>query len=194
MILGVVGQIASGKGVFVDYLVKKYGFISFSLSSVVHEEAKKRGIKNYDRKTLQDIGDELRRKYGSDVLAKRIENKLEVMNYQLGGKRSFVIEGIRNPAEVEHLKKNPNFVLVGIKSKRTLRFKRLLKRAKPWDPKTWEEFLKIDRRDYGAHQEKSGQQVGRCIKMADYVLTNNKDLESFYEKVENLMNKLEVKS
>lgn len=194
MIVGVVGQIASGKGVLVDYLVKKYGFISFSLSTIVHEEVKKRGIKKIERKTLQDVGDGLRKKYGNDVLAKRAVEKLKVISSQLRGKNRFIIEGIRNPAEVEYFKKISYFVLIGIRAKRRLRFERILKRGKPWDPKTWDEFLKIDRRDYGINQEDSGQQVGECIKMADYILTNNKDLESFYKKIEKLIKKSKIKT
>ena len=68
--LGVVGQIACGKGVLVDYL-KRQGFASFSLSSILHDDLKKKGIKKFTRKTLQDMGDQLRKKYGREVLARR---------------------------------------------------------------------------------------------------------------------------
>jgi len=186
--IGVVGQIACGKGVLVDYLIKKLGFVSFSLSSILHDELKKRGIKEFSRKTLQDIGDELRKKYGDDILARRAMTYL-VRPDQISQSK-VVIEGIRNPGEIEFLKKNPNFILIGVKSKRTLRFQRLLKRAKPWDPKTYKDFLKIDRRDLGIGQQHSGQQVGKCLKYCDYVLTNNKNVSDFQSKVEKLIKKL----
>ncbi|MDH7476746.1 MAG: hypothetical protein QHH09_04815 [Microgenomates group bacterium] len=221
--VGVVGQIACGKGVLVDYLVKKHGFISFSLSTIVHQELKKRGIKDFNRKTLQDVGDDLRKKYGSAVLAKRalwqIKNIKKnhsggreeknpdssqsrgMFEASTGGNESetgpakqtplrIIIEGIRNTAEVEYLKKKPNFILIGVKAKRILRFKRLLKRQKPWDPKTYNDFLKVDRRDLGAGQDRSGQQVGKCLAYCDYVLTNNKDPVDFHRKVEKLIEKI----
>ncbi|KKP60362.1 MAG: hypothetical protein UR56_C0025G0013 [Candidatus Roizmanbacteria bacterium GW2011_GWC2_34_23] len=180
-IIGVVGQIASGKGILVNYLISHFDFISFSLSSIVHAELKKKGIKKYTRQTLQDKGDELRRRFGDDVLARRL---FEAINEQK--KDRIIIEGIRNPVEIEFLKKNSNFILVGVKANRELRFKRLLSRGKKWDPQTYEDFLKVDRRDIGVGQGKSGQQVGKCLAYCDYVLTNNKDLGDFDKKVEKL--------
>ena len=183
--VGVVGQIAVGKGVLVDYLIKKLGFTSFSLSSILHDELEKRKIKKFTRETLQNIGDELRNRYGNDVLARRAINKL-----LHEGEKHVVIEGIRNTGEVEFLKKNPNFVLIGVKANRELRFKRLLKRSKPWDPKNWTDFVRVDRRDLGIGQNKSGQQVGKCLAYCDYILTNNKDTTDFQRKVDNLMKKI----
>ena len=183
--VGVVGQIAVGKGILVDYLIKKLGFVSFSLSSILHEELKKRNIKKFTRETLQNVGDELRDRYGTDILARRAIKKLLNEN-----KNHVVIEGIRNTGEVEFLKKNPNFVLIGVKANRKLRFKRLLSRAKPWDPKNWTDFVRVDRRDLGIGQDKSGQQVGKCLAYCDYVLTNNKDTADFQRKVNNLVKKI----
>ncbi len=184
--IGVVGQIASGKGVLVDSLEKK-GFVSFSLSSILHDELKRQGVKKYTRKTLQDLGDQLRRKYGQDILAKKAITKIK--NLKLKNK-NYVIEGIRNTGEVEYLKKIPNFFLIGVKAKRKLRFQRLLQRSKPWDPKTNEQFMVVDRRDFGIGQDENGQQVKRCLRYCDYVLTNNKDVADFRRKVEKLVESL----
>ncbi len=180
LIIGVVGQIASGKGILVNYLTRHFGFASFSLSLIVHDELRKRGIRKFSRQTLQDMGDELRKKEGNDVLAKRV---IERLNRE----EKIVIEGIRNPAEIEFLKKNPNFILIGVKANRAIRFKRLLARGKQWDPKNWKDFVKVDRRDLGIGQGKSGQQVEKCFAYCDYVLTNNKDLAGFQKKIKELM-------
>jgi len=184
-IIGVVGQIASGKGILVKYLIEKLGFISYSLSSAVHREIEKKGIKKYTRQMLQDMGDELRREFGDEVLAQRI---IKAINEKK--KDKIVIEGIRNPGEIEFLRNNSNFILIGVKAIRKLRYKRLLIRGKKWDPKTYEEFLIVDKRDIGIDQNNSGQQVGKCLAYCDYVLTNNKDLKDFQRKVERLMGKL----
>ncbi len=182
--IGVVGQIAAGKEVFAEYLIKKYGFCTFSLSTVLHQELTKRGVDLFTRKTLQDIGDELRKKYGDAVLAKRA---IEILN---NDKRPVVITGIRNPAEVKYLRTIKNFILVAVKAQRKIRFKRVLQRGKPWDPKTWRDFYKTDRRDFGIGQEKSGQQVGKCIELADYTLMNNSNVGRFYGKIEKLIKKI----
>lgn len=210
--IGVVGQIACGKGVLVDAL-KEHGFVSFSLSSILHDDLKEKGITDFTRKTLQDMGDELRKKYGRDVLARRAIKKLTStgpaasfppvnappMNtgdapcrdpFLSRHPSKFIIEGIRNTAEVEYLKSLKNFTLIGVKAKRSLRFERLLKRKKPWDPKSWNEFLVVDQRDLGIGQDKNGQQVKRCLRYCDYVLINNKDIKDFQRKVKKLLDKI----
>lgn len=199
LIIGVVGQIAAGKGILVNYLTEKLGFTSFSLSTAVHREIEKKGIKKYTRRMLQDVGDDLRREYGDDVLAKRMLRQIESdkirynRSSQLNRLNRVVIEGIRNLAEIEFLKKNSNFILIGVKVNRKLRFKRLLQRAKPWDPTNWYDFLKVDRRDLGIGQDKSGQNVAECLAYSDYILTNNKSLIEFENKISNLINSLNIK-
>jgi len=210
LIIGVVGQIASGKGILVSYLTEKLGFTSFSLSSAVHREIEKKGIKKYTRQMLQDVGDEMRRREGDEVLARRVieaiqkqtiedrkskvkKNLFSIFNYQPPSsifyhRQSIIIDGIRNPAEIEFLRNNSNFILIGVKANRELRFKRLLFRGKEWDPKTYNDFVKVDRRDLGVDQNKSGQQVGKCLAYCDYVLTNNKDLGDFEKKIKKLNN------
>ena len=183
--IGVVGQIAAGKGVLVENLINKFNFTSFSLSTIVHEELEKKVIKKFTRETMQVVGNGLRCEYGDDILARRA---IERLNKQKMDR--IVIEGIRNPGEIEFLKKNSNFILIGIKTKKELRFKRLLSRDKPWDPKNWKQFLIVDRNDLGIGQNNSGQQVGKCLELCDYSLTNNKDRQDFEKKIEKLIHKI----
>lgn len=181
IIIGVVGQIASGKGILVKYLTERLDCVAFSLSSILHDELKKKKVEKFTRKTLQDMGDKMRKKEGDEVLARRVIRTLLKQ-----GKERVVIEGIRNPGEIEFFKKNTNFILIGVKAKRELRFKRLLSRGKGWDPKNYNDFIKVDKRDLGIGQDKSGQQVGKCLAYCDYTLTNNKDLKDFEKKIERL--------
>lgn len=177
--LGIVGQIAAGKGEVVKILKEQYGFVSFNLSSILHKILEEQGAKNFTRADLQDLGDKLRKEEGEGVLAKRAVKQLNRLNQH----RNMVIEGIRNPAEVNYLRTLPNFILVAVKARKAIRFKRLKKRAKPWDPKTWQDFLVIDRRDKGLGQKKYGQQVGRCVKMADLSVENNGSLNELGQRV-----------
>ena len=81
-IIGLVGPIACGKGVVADYL-KKQGYSSISLSSLLHDELKKRGVTSFTRTTLQDLGDELRKKEGDGVLARRAMQQLKAQSLKL---------------------------------------------------------------------------------------------------------------
>ncbi len=181
-IIGVVGPLACGKGVVAEYLIKNKGFASFSLSTIVHDELKKSGVTNFTRTTLQDIGDKLRMREGDGALAKRavaILKEKEVENV--------IIEGIRNPGEVEYLRTLPHFYLIAIDSKRELRYDRVIKRGKPWDPKDWESFEKVDCRDQGDKQNKSGQQVLACMQLADIKIENNGDLALLNKEIEKIV-------
>lgn len=175
-VIGIVGPLACGKGVVADYLIKNYGYTSFSLSYIVHEEAKKRGITELTRTILQDIGDDLRKKEGDGVLAKRAIKMLK--------SQKIIIEGIRNPGEVEYLCTIPGFFLIAVDALQEVRFRRVIERGKPWDPKDWETFLKVDGRDSVDKKNMSGQQVRACMKLADVELRNDTDLTQFYNDIE----------
>jgi len=208
--LGIVGQIASGKGEVVKILTEQYGFVSFNLSSILHKILDEKGITNFTRADLQDLGDKLRMEEGEGVLAKRAikylcHSRAMPAGRQEGGNsvsssrpsvsawrdplqgkssnslgmtgKKMIIEGIRNPAEVNYLRTLPNFQLIAVKAKKVVRFDRLKKRGKPWDPKTWGEFLIVDRRDKGLGQKKYGQQVGKCVGMANMEIQNNGDIK-----------------
>lgn len=175
-IIGIVGPLACGKGVVAEYFIKKYGYSSFSLSSIVHDELKKRGITEFTRTTLQDIGDDLRKQEGDGVLAKRAIQLLKNRKHA-----KFIIEGIRNPGEVAYLRTIPGFFLIAVDAPQKVRFERVLKRAKPWDPKDWKTFQKVDGRDQGDNKNNSGQQVRKCMEMADIQVENNTHITTLHD-------------
>ena len=165
MRIGLTGTKASGKGAVAE-LLKQMDFIYSSTSDRVREEAVARGKVNYTIKDLQDIGNELREKFGNEILAIKT---LELVK----GNEKVVIDGIRNLGEIEELKRQENFILIGVDAPQEKRFERLVKRARESDPKTWEDFLVMDKRDSGLGEESSGQQVRKCIEQADYFFYNN---------------------
>lgn len=179
-IIGIVGPFASGKGVVAEYLMNNFGYISFSLSTIVHDEVKRKGIVDYDRTILQNTGDELRKKEGDGVLAKRAIKKLQAKKNKL---HKVVIEGIRNPGEIAYLRSIPGFTLIAVNASQKIRFQRMLLRKKPWDPKDWETFKKMDERDGRDIKNTNGQQVQKCMEMADIQLQNNTSRDQFYEDI-----------
>lgn len=106
MIIGVTGTKASGKGEVAE-LFKGKGFIYLSLSDRVREEAMGRGLLNYTIKELQDIGNELREKFGNGVLVSRTLKMMEKS-------RNYVIDGIRNLGEIKELRKEKDFFLIAV--------------------------------------------------------------------------------
>ena len=60
MIIGLTGKNAAGKGEVAEYLKKK-GFVYYSLSDVIREEATEKGLE-HSRENLINLGNELRKK------------------------------------------------------------------------------------------------------------------------------------
>jgi dCMP deaminase len=185
MIIGLTGSIGSGKGIVSDFLKEK-DFVYLSLSDELREIAKEKKIE-LTRHNLQDLGNELRKEKGASVLAERVKNKIKTQKYI-----NVIVDGIRNPAEIKSLRKLDNFFLISVDAPKKIRFERVKKRSRESDPLTWEEFEKIDKRDF-SEKDKKGQQVGRCIKLADFKLINDKTLEDAEKKLEEILRKIEIK-
>lgn len=180
MIIGLTGRIASGKGVIALYFEAK-NFVYSSLSNAVREEAEKRGIE-ITRSNLQDLGNLVRNKEGAGAWARRIASKVK-------NRKDCVIDGIRNPAEIEELKKLQDFYLISVDAPKNIRYQRVLRRNKSSDPKDWRGFLKMDERDF-SEEDPLGQQVGKCMESSDFKLINDSSLEEFHKKIEKVYNQI----
>ena len=181
MLIGLTGRIASGKGQIVEYLEKK-GFEYYTISKVVREEAAKINIP-ITRESLQDVGNLIRRYEGSGGWIKRLIQRLDLS-------KNNIIDGIRNPGEIEELGKMKDFFLISVDCPQKIRFERVVSRNKASDAKTWETFLEMDERDFGIGESAEGQQVGKCMALADFHLTNNSSLEDFHEKIDEIYAKI----
>ena len=189
LVIGLTGTKAGGKGEVSEFL-KQQGFIYYSLSDIVREETRRRGIENYTVKDLQDIGNDLRTKGGLGVLAKMIIEKVRKDTEE--GKDRFIIDGIRNPGEVEELKKIEgfNFNLLAVDAPLEKRFEWINKRGRTTDMKKWEDFLKMDARDKGDGELKIGQQVHQCMATANFKIMNDSTIAALHEKVKEILDSI----
>jgi len=180
MIIGLTGANASGKGEAAGYLKSK-GFEYYSLSDILREEAKARGIKP-SRENLIRLGNELREKNGPSVLADFVIKKIK-------DKNNYIIDSIRNPSEVEAFRKVRGFTLVGVDAPVEIRFKRIVSRKRPGDPETLKEFMEKERMEN--MPSPANQQLGTCLKMADTVVINDSTVEEFHKKISDAIEKNE---
>jgi hypothetical protein len=65
-----------------------------------------------------------------------------------------------------------------------LRFRRQLERQRPGDPSTLDEFRRLDERDQGLGEDRDGQQVGACLRIADVTIVNDGTLGELEAKLE----------
>ncbi|MEM5829548.1 MAG: AAA family ATPase [Candidatus Aenigmatarchaeota archaeon] len=184
-VIGITGTIGSGKEVVKEALTRNFDCYSVTLSSVIQAKLKK----EVDRKTLQDMGNELRKKYGNFILAKLATDYLQ------RDKEMIIVDGIRNPGEVNYLRETfgDKFFLIAVDAPRELRWERIKNRGREGDPKTWEEFLVLDERDQGEGEPLYGQRVRECLQMADFLIINDCSLEKINEKVAKIVEELKVK-
>ena len=189
MIIGLTGRNAAGKGEVANCLKSK-GFVYYSLSDVIREEATKRGLE-HSRDNLIKIGNELRQNFAPNYLAAQINLKIKKI---LDGspKQNFVIDSIRSPFEAKELLKNKKFTLVGIDAPIELRFKRLLERNRIGDAKTLEYFKKQEEREN--LKSDTNQQLDETFKLSQEIIRNDGTLEQLHIKIGDLLNNLERKS
>ncbi len=178
-VVGLTGTIGSGKEIVREIIEKNTNSYSVVLSSLLKEDTlKKQGIM-ITREIRQNLGNELRKQYGNDILAKI------AVSFMQKNKDFLVIDGIRNPGEVDFLKTKfgVDFKLVAVDAPQQVRYERISQRKREGDPQTLEEFVKLDERDQGKEESDYGQQVRKCIEMADITIQNDGSLEDLERKV-----------
>jgi len=174
LVIGLTGENCAGKTTAVDHLSKK-GFYPLSLSDIIREELQAEG-KAVTRENLIQKGNDLRENQGPAILAVRAKEKMT-------HDKNYVIDSIRNPAEVEELKRLDNFFLIYITADSRIRFERLKKRGREEDPKTFEAFQEIEKLEM-ENAEKTKQNLKKTFEMADKKIENNGKEARFYEEVD----------
>ena len=185
MIIGLTGKNAAGKGEAASYLQSK-GFVYFSLSDELREEAREKGIEDI-REDLIKLGNELRKKFSLGYLASKINKKILLQKKER--KNNFVVDSIRNPGEINELKKNKGFILLGTDAPVELRFERAKKRGRAGEASTLQHFIKLEEKEN--FKNRSNQQLDKCLEMADKIIVNDSSLEEFYEKIDRFLKNIE---
>ena len=155
--------------------LRRLGFACHSLSDIVREEAARRGLPP-EREHLIRIGNLLRQEGGAGVLAERILPRL--------GQRD-AVDSIRNPTEVEVLRRLPSFLLAGVRAPAELRFERCRARARAGDPESFEEFRARERQEEGTLP--TAQQLSATFKLADVVVDNGGDIGQLHREIDRIL-------
>ena len=167
-IFGLTGKMGSGKDTLADILIV-YGFKKYVYSDVIKRELKKRNMEP-TRENLQNMGNILRERKGSDVLSKRIYEKI----MEEKAEKALVV-GIRNQGEVEFFKRLENFKLVWVEANDDVRMKRLIERGSKKDPSTDDMFQRLEEKE-----KTTG--ISKLKELADVVIENNGNVSELEEK------------
>jgi len=178
LILGFVGQMASGKGTAVAYLKKKYGASTYRFSGILTDILNRLYLPN-DREHLQKLSQCLRETFGEETLAKVMAEDVKNDTNNI-----IAIDGIRRPGDVVHLKNVPGFVLVYITADIEKRFERLSKRREKTDDlsKTFEQFKQ-------EHHNEAEIKIEEVAKDAAERIDNNETIYELHKQLDKLVNK-----
>ena len=171
MIIGLTGPNASGKGEAALYIRSK-GFSYRSLSDILREEAARLGIKPV-RGELIKLGNKLRREKGASYLAQQA-----IEEFKNG--KDYVVDSIRNPSEIEELRKIQGFILIGIDASLEARFERGVRRKRPGDAETLKDFIEKEEKENKNNPD--NQQLEKCLELADVTIVNDSTIKRLREK------------
>jgi dephospho-CoA kinase len=158
----VAGMPGSGKSIVVEEAVN-LGIPVYVMGDVVREET----LKRYGKVTpdlMVKTSRDLREEHGEEVIALRTIERVKPCE------KVVVIDGVRSLREVEVFKRYGSVITVAVHSSPKTRFERLLRRKRPGDPSTYDEFYERDMTElrFG---------LGDVIALADYVVVNEGDIE-----------------
>lgn len=182
MIIGITGTMGAGKDEAAKYFMK-LGFAYHQCSDIIRKQCMKKGIP-LTLENLTDQSNELRKQHGPGIFARIILERIKALDEQ----NSLVI-GIRNPAEIEELKKQGNFVLIAVDAPVETRYERTQHRAREDDKLGFDEFRDIEQRQRSG-TDSNAQQLDKTISMADFKIINDGSIKDLHEKLDDLMDYL----
>eukprot|EP01086_Lenisia_limosa_P017530 TRINITY_DN8819_c0_g1_i2.p1 TRINITY_DN8819_c0_g1~~TRINITY_DN8819_c0_g1_i2.p1 ORF type:complete len:119 (+),score=40.00 TRINITY_DN8819_c0_g1_i2:123-479(+) len=92
--------------------------------------------------------------------------------------QNFVVDSIRQPAEVEALSTLEGFSLFAFDADNKLRYERLKSRGRVGDSASFEDFVRDEEREMNNEQE-HGQRLRPTMNMAKATVLNNTTLDDF---------------
>jgi dephospho-CoA kinase len=102
-----------------------------------------------------------------------------------------VVDSIRNPAEVDVLRRIPGFLLLGVDAPMEVRFARAVARGRSGDGPTLEEFRAKEARENSP--DRTRQQLVATFAMADRIVRNEGTLGQLGQRVDEVLAELEIR-
>jgi dephospho-CoA kinase len=182
VIIGLTGRNAAGKGTVADWL-RAQGFAYTSLSDAIRAWLAEQG-KPASRDNLIWGGRTLRQAGGPGVLAERTLPLL-------ADGRDWVVDSIRNPAEVAVLRRCRGFRLVEVAAREEVRWQRLQARGRAGDARDFEEFRRQEGAELASGDQAAQQLVATSV-LADVVVSNDGDAWELHARMAGLVREWSV--
>jgi cytidylate kinase len=180
-ILGISGTDGSGKDSLAEMLVERHGWQYISVTDILREEAKKRGM-SLQRSILREISAEWRREKGLWVL---VDKALEVYKKNQRKYKGLVMASLRNPGEADRLHELGG-QLIWVDADPEIRYNRITSRKRGTeDEVTFEEFLAEEKAQSRHSGDEATLNLSAVKAKADIHLENNgNSIEAFKKEAE----------
>ncbi len=170
----IVGLPGSGKDVAAEALEEELGYKAFRMSDELLEELERRRLP-ITRENMRKVGMELRKERGMAAIAKLVISKMKKSDSDY-----FVVNGVRNPEEIEEFKREfgDEVLTIAIIAPKKLRFLRQLKRKRSgFDESEYSRFLEEDEKEIRTFH------MGDAMASADYFVLNDRGIEELKWKI-----------
>ncbi len=176
IILGFVGELASGKGTACQYLHETHHAPSYRFSNILRDLLKRLSL-DITREHQQHMSQIIRETFGQDTLARVIA--ADVTN---DASSLITVDGVRRLPDLTYLKQLPGFYLVSIAADPLVRYQRLVRRGENSDDtsKTFEQF-QID------SQAEAERQIQEAAATAQFHINNNGTLQELYKQLDDIL-------
>ena len=178
-LIAVVGMSGSGKSVATDYL-EEQGYTKIYFGGLIYEKMKEANIE-ITPESQKEFREKIRKEYGMGAVAILLLDKIKKA-YAEG---NTVLDGLYSWDEYMILKEEfgDDLKLVCIVTDKKLRYNRVANRKdRPFNAE------EIVRRDV---TEIENLAKGGPISIADYYILNNTDVETYYQRLEEIINDIE---
>ncbi|MCK5095732.1 MAG: dephospho-CoA kinase [Candidatus Pacebacteria bacterium] len=175
-IIGLTGEMGSGKSTVARYLTEKYGAVSHKFSTPLRDILDRLRLEQ-SRKNLGELSTILRKTYGEDLFAKVVSQEVSRDPHDV-----IVVDGVRRLGDIRSLHELPEFKLLYIKGSLESRYDRITKRTQNVDDKgkTFEIFQK--------EQEQEAEiEIHELEVHADIVIKNDGSIEELFGAIDKVM-------
>lgn len=171
-IIGLSGPNGSGKDAVGLLLAAKHEFLFISVSDLLREELRKRGL-SAERQNMRALSAEWRRTFGLSVL---IDQAKKTFDASKGSYKGLVMASLRNPYEADRVHELGGTV-VWVDADPKVRFERLQFAKRQGregdDDKTFEQFLAEEQVEMQPSGDKATLNMGAVKERADTIIMNN---------------------
>mgnify|MGYP001591474483 CR=1 FL=1 len=183
IILGISGEIASGKDTVGKYMAEKHGALSLRFSQPLRDMLDRLYL-DQNRENMSTLSLHLRKAFGEDVLS-----KVMLADAEKNPQDIVVVDGVRRLPDIIHMEADPHFYFAYVEAAPEVRYERLIRRRQNTDdatktPVQFEKDAKLE----------TELQIQDLKERADFVIGNDGTLEELQAQVDTMVEELRKRS